>query len=278
MTPINKVSSLRILTYNLNGIRSALNKGLIDWLAQHPFDILCFQEVKATHDVVNLQPFEELGYQYHWHAAQKKGYSGVATFSKIAPDRVVQGCGITAYDCEGRILRTDFNDLTLLNCYFPSGTTGEVRQAVKMQFLDDFFAYVQELRKERPKLIVVGDYNIAHTPMDIHDPVRNKYTTGFLPEERAWMTRWLESGFVDTFRYKNPDEVSYSWWSYHPGMRTSNRGWRIDYISVTDNLKEAVVAAGQSRDAVHSDHGPVWIELSVPEGITEPSVTLPNTL
>lgn len=253
---------MKILTYNLNGIRSAINKGLIEWLGQQSIDILCFQEVKATHDVVDLKPFEELGYCYHWHAAEKKGYSGVATFSKTVPDKVVIGCGLAHYDCEGRILRTDFGDLTLLNCYFPSGTTGEVRQQVKMQFLDDFYDFVERLRQERKQVIVVGDYNIAHTENDIHDPVRNKNTTGFLPEERAWMTKWFSNGFTDAFRYKNPDAIEYSWWSYRAGARANNKGWRIDYISVTDNLREQLAGAGHFPEAVHSDHGAVWVELN----------------
>ncbi|RCR66099.1 exodeoxyribonuclease III [Larkinella punicea] len=254
--------TVKILTYNLNGIRSALSKGLVEWLSQNSFDILCFQEVKATHDVVDLLPFEELGYQYHWHAAEKKGYSGVATFSKLPPDQVVLGCGMSIYDCEGRILRTDFGDLTLLNCYFPSGTTGEIRQTVKMQFLDDFFDYVQELRQTRPNVIVVGDYNIAHTAIDIHDPVRNKTSSGFLPEERAWLTKWFDSGFIDSYRYKNPDKIEYSWWSYRAGARANNKGWRIDYISVSEPYKDHIVAAGHLPDAVHSDHGPVWLEVA----------------
>ena len=253
---------MKILTYNLNGIRSAISKGLIEWLGQHQFDILCFQEVKATHNVVDLKPFEDLGYCYHWHAAEKKGYSGVATFSRIVPDAVVVGCGLAHYDCEGRILRTDFGDLTILNCYFPSGTTGETRQNVKMQFLDDFYAFVQDLKQERPKVIVVGDYNIAHTEKDIHDPVRNKNTTGFLPEERAWMTNWFSTGFTDAFRFLNPDAVEYSWWSYRAGARANNKGWRIDYISATDNLREQLIGAGHFPEAVHSDHGAVWVELS----------------
>ncbi|WP_229310962.1 exodeoxyribonuclease III [Larkinella soli] len=254
-------SNLKILTYNLNGIRSALNKGLIGWLAGQDFDILCFQEVKATHDVVDLQPFEALGYRYHWHAAEKKGYSGVATFSRLQPDQVVHGCGIAAYDCEGRILRTDFGGLTLLNCYFPSGTTGEIRQSVKMQFLEDFYGYIDELRKTRPKLVVVGDYNIAHTEIDIHDPVRNKTSSGFLPEEREWMSRWFANGFIDCYRHLNPDRIEYSWWSYRAGARTNNKGWRIDYISVSDTLREQILGAGLMPDAIHSDHGPVWVNL-----------------
>lgn len=254
---------MRILTYNINGIRAAIRNGLIDWLTANPQDIICFQEVKATDDVVSLQAFEELGYGYHWHAAEKKGYSGVATFSKSRPHQVVVGCGLAHYDAEGRILRTDFGDLTILNCYFPSGTTGPVRQSVKMQFLNDFYDYVQQLRAERPKLIVVGDYNIAHTEIDLADPVRNKFTTGFLPDERAWMTKWFASGFIDAFRYKHPDAVgAYTWWSYRAGARANNKGWRIDYISVTDNLRDQIIDAGHRPDAVHSDHGPVWVELA----------------
>lgn len=254
---------MQLISYNINGIRAAIRNGLIDWLTQHTFDILCFQEVKATTDVVDLSAFEQLGYQYHWHAAEKKGYSGVATFSKVAPTRVMLGCGLSVYDCEGRILRTDFDDLTLLNCYFPSGTTGEVRQGVKMAFLADFQQYVEELRKERPKLIVVGDYNIADTAVDIHDPVRNKYTTGFLPDERAWMDRWFGSGMTDAFRYKHPDRVAYSWWSYRAGARTNNKGWRIDYASVTDNLRDQITDCQMLPDAVHADHCPVFLTLTV---------------
>jgi exodeoxyribonuclease-3 len=253
---------MKFISYNINGIRAALRNGLADWLAQNDFDILCFQEVKATHDVVDLKPFEELGYTYHWHAAEKKGYSGVATFSRIAPSNVVLGCGLAVYDCEGRILRTDFGDLTLLNCYFPSGTTGEVRQGVKMGFLRDFYDYVETLRLTRPNLIVVGDYNIAHTPIDIHDPVRNKNTTGFLPEERAWMDRWFASGMTDGFRYKYPDEVGYSWWSYRAGARSSNKGWRIDYASVTDSLRDRIIDCRMLPDAVHADHCPVLLSMS----------------
>jgi len=263
---------MTLLTYNLNGIRSALQKGLADWLATQHFDVLCFQEVKATHDVVDLAPLEALGYRYQWHAAEKKGYSGVATFSKQAPDNVVKGCGLAVYDCEGRILRTDFDDITLLNCYFPSGTTGDLRQSVKMAFLADFYEYVQTLRQTRPNLIVVGDYNIAHTERDIHDPVRNKNSTGFLPEERAWMDKWFASGFTDAFRHLHPDKTEYSWWSYRAafgraafgraGARASNKGWRIDYISVADTLQSRIESAGHFPDVVHSDHGGVFAVIS----------------
>ena len=261
---------MRILTYNLNGIRAALRNGLVEWLQTVPVDILCFQEVKATPDVVDLSGLEAMGYELiGWHAAEKKGYSGVAMFSKIQPDLVIAGCEIPAYDAEGRILRADFGDITILNCYFPSGTSGEIRQGVKMQFLGDFFDWVNELRKERPNLIICGDYNIAHSEIDIHDPVRNKKMSGFLPEEREWMTKWFGSGYTDAFRFKNPELREYSWWTYRAGARGNNKGWRIDYISVADTLKDRIVSSRQINDAVHSDHCPVWLEIESPYSQTD---------
>src|SRR5690606_3396717 len=176
---------------------------------ENDFDVVFLQEIKATKEQAPLAFIEEMNYHHYWHSAEKKGYSGVATFSKNKPDHVVYGCGIEKYDREGRILRTDFGDVTVLNCYFPSGTTGEERQEFKYRFLDDFYNWVDALKKERPNLIVVGDFNIAHTEMDIHNPVSNKNSSGFLPEERAWMTKWLDSGFTDAFRHANPEMVQY---------------------------------------------------------------------
>ncbi len=252
-----------IVSYNVNGIRAALKKGLAEWLEQNPCDILCLQETKAREEQVNLSDLEALGYQHAWHSAKKPGYSGVATFFKTEPDQVVAGCGHELYDHEGRILRTDFGDWTLLNCYFPSGTTGDVRQAVKMEFLDFFFRWAHELKKTRPKLIISGDYNIAHTPKDIHDPVRNKNTSGFLPEERAWMDKWFASGFTDAFRYCHPDKVEYSWWSYRARARANNKGWRIDYHSVSDPLSKKIKEVTHRNDAHHSDHCPVWMDMDL---------------
>lgn len=255
---------MKILSYNVNGIRAAMRKGLVDWLADLDIDVVCLQETKASPEQVDMAPFEALGYSHHWHSAtSKKGYSGVLTMARRAPDRVVEGCGLEVYDCEGRILRTDFGDVTLLNCYFPSGTMGEARQAVKMQFLDDFYQFVHELKTERSKLIIVGDYNIAHQEIDIHDPVRNKNTTGFLPEERAWMTKWFDGGFIDTFRHLNPDQVAYSWWSQRAGVRAANKGWRIDYQSVSTDLGAQLRAAHYLPDAMHSDHCPVYLEIDL---------------
>ena len=251
--------AIRITSYNVNGIRAALKKGLMDWLTDNPTDIFCVQETKAMQEQVDISPFLEMGYTVHWHAAEKKGYSGVATFSKKEPTNVVTGCGIEKYDREGRILRTDYEDWSILNCYFPSGTSGDERQDFKMGFLDDFHRWIEELKKERPQLIILGDYNIAHTEIDIHNPKGNKNNSGFLPEEREWMSQWFDSGFTDVFRYHQPERVEYSWWSYRANARANNKGWRIDYQSVTDNLKERILGATHRKDAVHSDHCPVEV-------------------
>ena len=253
---------MQIISYNLNGIRAAIKNGLIEWLATHNFDILCFQEVKAMPDQIDLTLFENLGYKLvGWAAAEKKGYSGVAIFSKIPAQNVKVGCEIDIYDCEGRVIRADFGDLTIVNTYFPSGTSGETRQDLKMKFLVDYHIWINKLRKERPNLIVTGDYNIAHQEIDLHDPKGNKNTTGFLPQERAWLTQWFESGFTDAFRFKNPDLIQYSWWSYRAGARANNKGWRIDYQSVSNNMNTRIMACKQLPDVVHSDHCPVWLDI-----------------
>ncbi len=254
---------MKILSYNLNGIRSAISKDFENFLAQNEFDIVCVQETKAQPDQVDMAKIEALGYHHHWFSAQKKGYSGVLTMSRVKPDKVAVGCGIEKYDFEGRILRTDFGDWTLLNCYFPSGTSGDERQDVKISFLNDFFDFVTALKQERPKLIVVGDYNIAHQEIDIHDPKGNKNSTGFLPEERAWLTKWFESGFTDAFRHVHPALVEYSWWSFRTGARAKNKGWRIDYQSVSDNLKDKIKSAHHLTDDTHSDHCGVFLEIDL---------------
>lgn len=253
----------KIISYNVNGIRAATNKGLLTWIKENDFDIVSVQEIKAMKEQAPLALIEEMGYHHHWHSAEKKGYSGVATFSKKEPDNVVVGCGIEKYDREGRILRTDFGEVTLLNCYFPSGTTGGIRQDFKYEFLDDFFFWINELKQERPNLIIVGDYNIAHTEIDIHNPKSNKNSSGFLPEEREWMTKWFESGFTDAFRFANPELVQYSWWSYRANARANNKGWRIDYQSVSDILKDKIKQSFQIKEALHSDHCPVFMEIEI---------------
>ena len=254
---------MRIISYNVNGIRSAINKGFVEWLKTDPADVICLQEVKAEKDNVDHLPIEALGYHTYWFSAQKKGYSGVAVFTKRIPDAIYYGNGIMQSDAEGRVMRLDFGEVSLINAYFPSGTTGEIRQTYKYQWLDEFHDYLDALRLVRPKLIVCGDYNIAHKAIDIHNPVSNKKSSGFLPEERAWMDKFLGTGFIDSFRYFNPHPHQYSWWSYRAGARGNNKGWRIDYISVTEPLREALRDAAILPDIVHSDHCPVYTEVDI---------------
>lgn len=254
---------MKIISYNVNGIRAALKKGFAEWVAENDFDVICIQETKAQPEQVDVTVLNELGYHDYWHSAEKKGYSGLAIFSKVKPDNVVEGCGIEQYDREGRVLRVDFGEVTLINSYFPSGTSGEERQAFKMSYLDDIFDWTHELLKERSQLILVGDYNIAHQEIDIHDPVRNKKNSGFLPEERAWMTKWFDSGFTDAFRHLNPEQVQYSWWTYRANARANNKGWRIDYQSVTNNLQDKLRYAQQLTDVKHSDHCPVLLDIDI---------------
>lgn len=254
---------MRIISYNVNGIRSAMNKGFADWLQTNPADIICLQETKAMKDNVDYKKIEDIGYQTYWFSAQKKGYSGVAIFTKIRPDHMEYGHANEQSDFEGRVIRADFGDITLINAYYPSGTSGDERQAYKYIWLNEFFAYLQELRKTRKKLIVVGDYNIAHREIDIHDPKGNKNSSGFLPEERAWMDHFLKNDWIDTFRELNPEVTgAYSWWSQRfPSVRLQNKGWRIDYICVTGNLRPQVKDACIYPDVKHSDHCPIYAEI-----------------
>ncbi|WP_343700367.1 exodeoxyribonuclease III [Chitinophaga sp.] len=252
---------MRIVTYNVNGLRSAMTKGFTDWLSTDPADVICLQEIKAHRENVDFAQFDRLGYQHFWYPAQKKGYSGVAILTKINPDHVQYGNGYMQSDAEGRVIRADFGDITLINAYFPSGTTGDERQAYKYQWLDEFYGYLHLLRETRPNLVVMGDYNIAHKPIDIHNPVSNKDSSGFLPEERAWMTKLFESGFVDTFRRFHPEPDQYSWWSFRANARNNNKGWRIDYINVTSPLQNRLADASIWQQVKHSDHCPVYLQL-----------------
>ena len=257
------MSKLRIISYNVNGIRAAMNKGLIDWLKTDPADIICVQETKALKDNVNHKAFTDLGYEDYWFSAQKKGYSGVAVFTKIKPDHVEYGTGHKVSDDEGRVIQLDFGDIRVINAYFPSGTSGEERQAFKYHWLDEFHAYLGELKKKYPKLVLCGDYNIAHKELDIHDPKGNKNTTGFLPDERAWMDKFIADGWIDSFRQFHPGPGRYSWWSQRfPSVRLQNKGWRIDYISATTPLEGQLLSAEIYPDVKHSDHCPVYLEIS----------------
>jgi exodeoxyribonuclease-3 len=185
---------MRIISYNVNGIRAALKKGFIDWLKTDPADVICLQETKCMQGDVDIKQLEALGFHHHWFSAQKKGYSGVAVFSKIKPDNVITGNGHKDSDDEGRVLQLDFGDIRLINAYFPSGTSGDIRQQFKYLWLDEFHTYLEKLKKTYPKIILCGDYNIAHEEIDIHDPKGNKNSSGFLPQEREWLSKFLLSG------------------------------------------------------------------------------------
>lgn len=252
---------MKIISYNVNGIRAAISKGLLEWLDGVKPDVVCLQELKATPDQIPVMEIEAMGYHCYWFPAQKKGYSGVGILTKQEPDKVVYGMNNAKYDDEGRFLRADFGDLSVVSVYHPSGTTGEERQDFKMEWLDFFRGYVNKLRQERPNLVISGDYNICHEAIDIHDPVRNATNSGFLPEERQWFTDFLSDGYIDSFRHLHKDPGHYSWWSYRANARANNKGWRIDYHIVTDNLKDKIANASIFPEAVHSDHCPIYIEL-----------------
>ena len=252
---------MKIISYNVNGIRAAISKGFVSWLQQANPDIICLQEIKATPEQIPLLDFELAGYPYHfWFPAEKKGYSGVAILSKIKPNNIQFGTGIAHMDFEGRNLRVDFDDFSVMSLYLPSGTNID-RLDHKFMFMDDFQNYINELKKEIPNLIICGDYNICHEAIDIHDPIRNRTVSGFLPEERTWLDGFIKSGFIDSFRHLNKEPHNYTWWSYRAGARVNNKGWRIDYCMVSETLKNRIKRAVILADAKHSDHCPTMVEM-----------------
>lgn len=252
---------MKILSYNVNGIRAAFNKGFIEWLQATDADIICIQETKALKEQVDTELLDKLGYHHYWFSAQKKGYSGVAIFSKIKPKNVSYGSQVEHMDFEGRIIRADFDQVSVMSLYLPSGTNSD-RLGYKFQFMNDFKNYIDQLKKEIPNLVICGDYNICHQAIDIHDPVRNKNVSGFLPEERAWLDSFINSGFIDSFRYLNAEPHQYSWWSYRANARNNNKGWRIDYALVSAPLKNNISRSFLLPEAKHSDHCPVGLELN----------------
>ncbi len=254
---------MKIITYNVNGIRAALNKGFAGWLKKESPDILCLQEIKAMEDQIPLSLFEEAGYRYYFFPSERRGYSGVGILTKREPDKVVKGMDMPLYDTEGRFIRADYGELSVVSVYHPSGTMGDVRQDFKMEWLAFYTDYVNRLRRERPNLLLCGDYNICHEAIDIHDPVRNATNSGFLPEEREWMTSFLNTGFIDSFRYFNPEaRDEYTWWSYRFNARKNNKGWRIDYCMASVEMENRLKNAYILPDVYHSDHCPAVVELS----------------
>ncbi len=253
---------MKIITYNVNGIRSAISKDLLGWIGLEKPDVICLQEIKADpSQILELPLFEEMGYHAYWFPAQKKGYSGVAILSKIKPVHVEYGSGIAHHDFEGRMIRADFEAFSIISLYLPSGSSGEERQGFKYKFMDEFFAYINELKLSHPNLIISGDYNICHQPIDIHNPKSNAKSSGFLPEEREWLDRFMKSGFIDTYRHFNTEPGRYSWWSFRFGARGKNLGWRIDYNMATEPMLKHLKSSTMLDDVIHSDHCPVLLEL-----------------
>lgn len=257
-------NSIKIVTWNVNGIRACYKKNLVDFIKAHKPNILCLQETKAHIDQVE-RDIQTLGFKNSfWSSAEKKGYSGVATFldDTISPPQ--KGWGQNEYDREGRILISDHKDFLLYNIYFPNGGSGEERHFFKQKFLKDLNQHLKETLKLGKEIIVLGDYNVAHTEQDVYDPIRLAKESGFLPEERAWFDSFLELGFVDAFRHFYPTEKErYSWWSYREFARVSNRGWRIDYICLSKGLLGKLKSCAILDEVDGSDHCPVVIELSI---------------
>lgn len=256
--------TLKILTYNVNGIRAALTKNLLGMLEKQNPDIVCFQEIKALPEQIDDSVFEHLGYKCFWYSAQKKGYSGTGILTKINANDITYGCNHVLYDGEGRVIRANFDDFSVISVYFSSGSSGDERQIIKMNFLDYFYHYILELRKEVRNLIICGDYNICHKPIDIHDPIGNNNSSGFLPEEREWMSAFFKSGFTDTFRYLHPTATKkYTWWSFRANARNNNKGWRIDYISASNEIANFIKKAEILPFEFQSDHCPYFIEIEI---------------
>ena len=253
---------IKILSYNINGIRAAIKKDLVKWIEKSNPDIVCFQEIKANEDQFDTEIFTKLGYHNYWFSAQKKGYSGVGIISKFKPENIQIGTGIDYMDFEGRNLRLDFDKFSLMSLYLPSGTNID-RLGFKFKYMDDFFEYIKKLKKSIPNLIIAGDYNICHKAIDIHDPIRNAKVSGFLPEEREWLDRFISDGFIDTYRYLNSSPHKYSWWSYRANSRANNKGWRIDYLLASDSIRDSIKESYISSNVFHSDHCPIGVKIKI---------------
>ncbi|HEY8278055.1 MAG TPA: exodeoxyribonuclease III [Bdellovibrionota bacterium] len=256
---------MRIVSWNVNGIRACLDKGLEKVVHEMDADFFCLQESKAHPDQVALLPYPKLhGLHSTWASAEKKGYSGTVIFTPHKKLELRPAMGVPPYDQEGRANLAFGKGFTLVNMYFPNGAASDERHHFKMRFLDELIPWLKKLEKERGPLIICGDYNIAHTEIDIHDPVRNQDSSGFRPEERAWMTKFLESGFVDTFRHQHPGKKDqYSWWSFRQRSRERNKGWRLDYICVSRALEGKIRAAAIHPAVMGSDHCPVSLDISL---------------
>jgi exodeoxyribonuclease-3 len=250
-----------VITLNLNGIRSAAKKGFFTWMLQQNADVICVQELRAQHQDLQEQVFQPAGYHSHFHCAEKKGYSGVGIYSKVKPDNVVTGLGWPEADLEGRYIEAQFGKLSIASVYLPSGTSGDLRQAIKFDFLKRYTPYLQALQKKSQEFIICGDLNIAHRQIDLKNWRGNQKNSGFLPEERAWLDEVFGPlGFHDAFREINQEPEQYTWWSNRGQAWAKNVGWRIDYQVVTPGLKSAIKSASIFKDLRFSDHAPLIID------------------
>jgi exodeoxyribonuclease-3 len=255
---------MKLASWNVNGIRAVEREGkLAKWIAAENADVVCLQEVKAFQEQAAELPFNQHKYEALWHSAQKPGYSGTVVLTKKKPLNVQIGIGIPEIDHEGRVLVVEFKELTLLNCYFPNSQRDSARLEYKLFFCKKLLEFTERLRKKGKHVTICGDFNIAHTEIDLKNPKTNTKNAGFLPEERAWMTEFLKTGYVDTFRKFTPDPGHYSWWSYRPGVREKNVGWRIDYWAVSQELSDRVKSSIIQPKVLGSDHCPVVMELKV---------------
>ncbi|MBD3166122.1 exodeoxyribonuclease III [bacterium] len=254
-------SIVKLLSWNVNGYRAAWKKGFKEWLAKENPDIVCLQETKAWEEQLTKEQREPLGYHSAFSKPERKGYSGVGTFSKKPPARIEFGYDIPRFDSEGRVLLTDHGSFLLANIYFPNGKKNQERLKYKLDFYDETLAYFSRLRDAGRELVIVGDYNTAHKPIDLARPKENEKISGFLPEERAWLDQWVEAGFVDIFREFETGPDHYTWWDMRTRARDRNIGWRIDYFFVSENMKDRVRAAWILPDVMGSDHCPLGIEI-----------------
>ena len=255
------MASLKLISWNVNGIRAAYKKGFLDWFSRENPDILCLQETKAHPDQLIDELKSVNGYQSHFSSAEKKGYSGVVIYTKPKPVKVSNGIGIKKFDSEGRFIITEFKEFTLFNIYFPNGKASKERLKYKMDFYEDFLKHCKKLIKQNKKIVICGDVNTAHKEIDLARPKENEKISGFLPQEREWIDKFLDAGFIDTFRLFNKEPENYTWWDMMTRARDRNVGWRIDYFYVTENLKKNVKSASILSDVMGSDHCPIQLDL-----------------
>lgn len=252
---------MKLISWNVNGIRAAHRSGFLDWFTREKADVVCLQETKAFVEQVDQELHHPLGYHSYWHSAEKPGYSGVAVFSKKEPLKVTQGIGVPEIDREGRVLVAEYPDFVLINGYFPNSQRDHARLGYKLSFCGEILKYCEKLRRAGKNAVICGDFNIAHQAIDLKNPKSNENNAGFLPEERDWMTQFLGTGYRDVFRLKNPEPGHYTWWSYRPGVREKNIGWRLDYHLVNQEFEDRVRAASHQPLVKGSDHCPVVLEL-----------------